>query len=80
MTSQIGELFDKSRFEEPAEVRVIKDFVYEKFQVIPQITIQQTQIIIGVPSAALAGALRMHLHQLQQLCQTEKRLAIRIGS
>jgi hypothetical protein len=80
MMRQIGELFDKSRVEEPAEVRVIKDFVYEKFQVIPQITIQQTQIIIGVPSAALAGALRMHLHQLQQLCQTEKRLAIRIGS
>jgi hypothetical protein len=80
MTSQIGDLLDTSRFEEPPEVRVIKDFVTEKFQATPHVTVQQTQIIIGVPSAALAGALRMHLHQLQQLCQTEKRLVIRIGS
>jgi hypothetical protein len=80
MTSRIGELFDKSRFDEPAEVQVIKDFVHERFQVIPQVTMQPAQIIISVPSAALAGALRMHLHQLQQLCETDKRLVIRIGS
>ena len=63
---------------EPPEIRIIKNFVQEKFKTSTQVAIGQNQIIIGVKSAALAGALRMHLHELQALCQTKKRLVIRI--
>lgn len=79
MTNQIGNLLDKSRFAEPAEVKVIRQFLDEKFNTSGQVTIQQTQIIITVKGAALAGALRMHIHDLQELCDTDKRLVIRIG-
>lgn len=79
MTDSIRDLLPQERFEEPPEVQVIKDFVLDKFQQPVKVTIQPTQIIITVSSAALAGTLRTYLHKLQELCQTEKRLVIRIG-
>jgi hypothetical protein len=79
MTDSIGDLLDKSRFEEPFEVRTIKAFVQTKFNMTPTVSLQTAHIIIGVPNAALAGALRMHLHELSEACQTNKRLVIRIS-
>jgi hypothetical protein len=79
MVSNIGDLLDHSRFEEPPEVRIIKQFVKEKFGTEPAVSLQTSQIIIGVPNAALAGALRMHLHELSEACHTKKRLVIRIS-
>lgn len=79
MTNSIGDLLDSKRFDEPQEVRIIKAFVSQRFKSTPSVTVGQQQIIIGVQNAALAGALRPLLHQLQQECDTDKRLVIRIG-
>lgn len=79
MTDSIGDLLPKARFKEPAEVKIIKTYVQDHYQATPQITVQDKQIVIGVSSAALAGALRMELHELRELCQTKKRLFIRIN-
>jgi plasmid maintenance system antidote protein VapI len=79
MTDSIGDLLPKNKYEEPPEVRIIKDFVMEKFQQPIGVTVQSAQIIIHVKSAALAGALRVHLHELQELCQMDQKLVIRIG-
>jgi hypothetical protein len=78
MTDSIGDLLGKREFEEPPEVRLIKDFVRKRFDVDVTVALQQNQIIIGVKSSALAGALRMHLHELQELIASKKRLVIRI--
>jgi hypothetical protein len=78
MTDSIGDLLGKREFEEPPEVRLIKDFVRKRFDVDVTVALQQHQIIIGVKSSALAGALRMHLHELQELIASKKRLVIRI--
>ncbi|MCA9331348.1 hypothetical protein KC968_00230 [Candidatus Saccharibacteria bacterium] len=80
MTNSIADLLPKERFEEPSEVRIIKDFIWKNYQQTAKVSVHTTQIIIQVPSSALAGALRVHLHNLQQLCQTNKRLILRIGS
>lgn len=80
MTDAIGDLLPKDKYEEPPEVRVIKDFVMEKFQQPVSVTVQPTQITIQVKSAALAGALRVHLHEIAERCQTDNRLVIRITS
>lgn len=79
MTNALGDLLNKSQFEEPPEIRIIKQFVEEKFNSTPTVIIKENQIIIGVNGAALAGSLRMQLHKLQELCQTKKRLIIRIS-
>ncbi len=78
MTTNLGDLLDKSKFAEPAEIKVIKDYIYEQFKAKVTVAVGPKQIVIMVSSAALAGALRMHLHQLQQLCETDKKLIIRI--
>ncbi len=80
MSDSLGDLLSQSRFTEPPEIKTIKSFVKDRFNSVPSVTIHQSQIIIGVSNAALAGTLRVHLHELQELCQTKKRLVIRIGN
>lgn len=79
MTNSIADILGGRRFDEPPEIAVIQQYLIEKFEANGKVTIQERQIIIGVKNAALAGTLRMHLHELQKLCQTEKRLVIRIS-
>ncbi len=79
MSDSIADLLSKRDFEEPPEVRIIKDFIRKQFDVDVSVAIQQQQIIIGVTSSALAGALRMHLHEIQRLLVSDKKLVIRIS-
>ena len=78
--SSIADILATRKHDEPAEVQIIKEFVRESFKSTANVTVQPTQIIIAVRSAALAGTLRMHSHTLAELCGTDKRLIIRIGS
>lgn len=78
MSDSLADLLAQKNFGEPVEVEVIKNFVHENFRSNCNVSINQRQIIINVAGASLAGALRMRLHELQALCQTEKRLIIRI--
>jgi len=78
MTDSIADLLSKRDFEEPPEVRIIKEFIRKRFDADAAVSLQQQQIIIAVNSSALAGALRMDLHELQRLCTTDKKLLIRI--
>jgi hypothetical protein len=79
MTESLGDILGGRAPAEPPEVRIIKNFVQERFKSKAGVTIKPQQIIITVSGAALAGTLRMHLHELKKLCQTEKRLIIRIN-
>ena len=63
----------------PVEVTEIKAYVQRFFKVDVGVTIQERTIIITTRSAALAGSLRPHLHKLQKILNTEKKLIIRIG-
>lgn len=79
MTDSIGNLLPKKRLNKPKEIEIIKKFVINSYQVEPGVTVKTNQIVISVPSAALASSLRMQLHDLQEMCQTKKRLVIQIG-
>ena len=76
----LGDILSRKRFTEPPEIKIIKQFVLEKFDEDVAITVKPKQIIIDAPNAALAGSLRMHLYELQKLCKTDKRLVLRIGN
>lgn len=80
MVDSIGDLLLKKRFDEPDELLIIREFLRENYQVTCQLTVQPRQIVIAVKGASLAGAIRMRLHELQALCQTDKRLVLRIVS
>lgn len=79
MAKSLAEILGGRAHEEPPEIRIIKRFVREKFKSEAGVAIHERQIVITVSGAALAGTLRMHLHELKQMCQTEKRLVIRIN-
>lgn len=63
----------------PAEVTEIKAYVQRFFKVDVGVTVQERNIVITTHSAALAGSLRPHLHKLQKILNTEKKLIIRIS-
>lgn len=74
----IGDMLAKQRTPEPPEIAIIKRFIRDAYNKPASVLIQQRQIVISVPGAALAGALRPRLLELQRLCSTDKRLIIRI--
>lgn len=79
MADSIADILGGKGVNEPSEIAIIQQYLIENFRSESKITIQDRQIIISVRGAALAGTLRMHLHELKELCQTEKRLIIRIN-
>jgi hypothetical protein len=74
----IGDILVGRKSEEPREVGIIKRFVLQNFRATPTVMMGQREITVIVRGAALAGALRPRLLELQELCTTDKRLVIRI--
>jgi hypothetical protein len=77
--SSIADIISKKQFAEPPEMVIIKEFVKEMFDALVAVSMNEKIITIHAPSAAMAGALRPHLYTIKEMCQTEKRLIIRIG-
>ena len=78
MTKSLADIMS-GKWQQPPEIKVIKDFVRDKFNEDVDVSIGPRQINITVSGAALAGALRMHIHELQKSLKTDKKLVIRIG-
>lgn len=69
-----------NRFDQqPEEITTIKNYIQENLHETVAVGLHDSQIIISVRSSALAGTLRPHLYALKKLCNTEKKLVIRIG-
>lgn len=79
MSSNIADILAKRSYDEPPEVQIIKEFVRESFASSVVVTVHERHITILTRSASLAGALRPHMRTLADLCQTKKRLVVRIG-
>ena len=69
----------RSSPQEPEESRLLKDYVNNKYKVIPQIVISPHHLTLVVPNAALAGTLRMELPSILAACRVTKKLHIRIS-
>lgn len=79
MSDSLNDILSKFSFDEPPEIRRVKDFIRTKYQIDASVAISGNQLIITVPGAALAGSLRMQTVSLQKAADTTKRLVIRIG-
>ncbi len=78
MSDSLGSLLSQRELFEPPEIKLIQAFIVQKFNVTPRVQVSATQIIVLVPGAAFAGALRPYTPQLQQAAQTTKKIIIRI--
>ena len=79
MTKSLADLL-VNKWEEPAEVKIIKEFVRKKYNAQVGIKMGDKSIVISAANSALAGTLRMNINQLQTELKTDKRLIIRIGN
>jgi hypothetical protein len=75
----LGSLLGDQKFVEPPEVMAIKDYVQDKYKSAVKVLVTDRQITIITSSAALAGTLRMELHNLQEQLKTDKKLTLRIS-
>jgi len=64
---------------EQPELLAIKRYVDERYHTPVSAAISGNTITITVPSASLANTLRMQVTAIRAACQTDKRLAFRIG-
>jgi hypothetical protein len=65
---------------EPPEIRIIKEFVQQKFDEPVNVLVTEREIVVTVGSGSLASALRAYTSVLLAKCQSpDKRLALRIG-
>jgi hypothetical protein len=79
MATPLGDLLSRRNYEEPPEIKLIKDFVQSAVGITPRVKITPETYVLSLPSAAAAGALRAHLFKLQQELGGNKRILIRIG-
>ena len=75
----LSSILGRKDFEEPPEGTAIKKYVQKEFKITVGVQVRERDIIISVPSAALANTLRLRGPEIQRLCQTGKRLTFRIG-
>jgi hypothetical protein len=66
-------------FDEPPEVQSIKKYVQDNFKTDVGVQVRDRDIVVTVPSAALAGTLRLRAPDMKRRCQLEKKLVFRIG-
>lgn len=66
-------------FDEPPEISSIKKYVLEEFKTAVGVQVRERDIVVQVPSAALANTLRLRSPDIKRCCQIDKRLTFRIG-
>lgn len=66
-------------FDEPAEISSIKKYVVDEFQTEVGVQVRERDIVISVPSAALANTLRLRGPEIKRRCQLDKKITFRIG-
>lgn len=65
-------------FDEPPEIKSIKKYVQDNFKTDVTVLVRPKDIVVSVPSAALANTLRLRSPDMKRRCQLEKRLIFRI--
>lgn len=76
----LNSILGRKDFDEPAEVTAVKKFVHDEFKTTVTVMSRERDIVITVPSASMASALRLRSPELKRRCQiNDKKIIIRIG-
>ena len=76
----LSDILAKKDLSEPPEYKIIKEFVLNKYEETVNIKIDISKITILVSNSALANSLRMNIPELQELCNTTKRIVIYLNN
>jgi hypothetical protein len=75
----LEELLKNRGFDEPYEIKIIKDFIKSNFDDNCLVKVSKLRINIVVDNSSLAGALKEKLETLKNQLKTSKDLSITIG-
>jgi hypothetical protein len=75
----LNDILGNKDFDEPPEMTSIKKYVQDEFKMAVGVQVRDRNIVINVPSAALANTLRLRVPDIKRRCQIDKRLTFRIG-
>jgi hypothetical protein len=78
MSNSLADLLASKDFDEPAEMRAIKQFVLQNYQADVEVQIREKELIVTTTSAALANTLRLKMPELKKAAATDKRIVLRI--
>lgn len=78
MADSLFDILSRKDFDEPSEIVAIKQFVTTQFHEAVEVIVREHDILVTVPSAALAATLRFRLQALQTAAGTTKRIVLRI--
>jgi hypothetical protein len=66
-------------YDEPPEVQSIKKYVQDEYKKSVGVTVRDKDILVVVPSAALANSLKLRSEEMKRRCQITKKITFRIG-
>ncbi len=72
----ISDLLSKRNIAEPPEIKLIKDYVLQKYGENVSVKIADNKITIYAHNSALASSIRMNIPEIQTLCKSDKRIVI----
>jgi hypothetical protein len=75
----LEELLKNRSFNEPYEIKIIKDFIKSNFDDVCLVKVSKLKINIVVENSSLAGALKEKLETLKNQLKTSKDISITIG-
>lgn len=75
----LADILQRKDFDEPPEVRAIKEYVRRYYDAEVKVTVQAHAVVVAARSAALIGSIRLNLPKLQKASGTDKRIMLRIG-
>ncbi len=78
MADSLADILARKDFDEPPEIKAIKQYVQTHFQEAVEVVVREREILVTSPSAALAGTLRFHVRHLQKAAQTNRRIVLRV--
>lgn len=75
----LNSILSNRDFDEPPEITSIKKYVLDEFQTEVGVQVRDKDIVVSVPSAALANTLRLRVPEITRRCQLDKKLVFRIS-
>ena len=76
---KISDLLSHKNLSEPPEIKIIQNYINEKYSEKVSVKIETNKIVIFATNSALASSIRMNIPELQKICDTDKRIVIYIN-
>jgi hypothetical protein len=76
----ISDLLANRGISEPLEIKIIKDYVLNKYSEVVSVKIDLNKIVILVSSSALANSLRMDIPDIQKAIKSDQRITIYLAN